>query len=225
VEGILLQRYKRFMADIRLSDGTVVTAHCPNSGSMKECSEPGSTVYLSESNNPARRLRYTWELIAMPTSLVCVNTLVTNKLVRQAVTGGLVPALAGYGSVRSEVNTGRGSRIDLVLDEEGQPSCFVEVKSCTLVQSATACFPDAVTARGLKHLKELQEEVSLGNRGVMFFLIQRMDATIFKPADHIDAAYGRGLRDAVRNGVELQCYDVTLTREQIGLRRPVPVQL
>jgi sugar fermentation stimulation protein A len=225
VQGTLLRRYKRFIADVRLSNDCVVTAHCPNSGSMKGCSEPGKIVYLSESANPARRLRHTWELIEMPTSLVCVNTLVTNRLVRQAVVSGFIPDLAGYGRVRSEVNTGRGSRIDLVLEGGGKPPCFVEIKSSTLVEGSRSSFPDAVTSRGLKHLKELQEEVRVGNRSVSFFLIQRMDAVCFGPADHIDPAYGRELREAIRNGVEIMCYDVTVDGEYISLRRPVPVQL
>jgi sugar fermentation stimulation protein A len=192
---------------------------------MKGCSRPGMPVYLSLNDNPKRRLRYTWEMIEMPRSLVCVNTQVTNKLVKRALSAGAVPGLWGYDAIRSEVNTGRGSRIDLVLDRSGQPSCFVEVKSCTLVEGTTACFPDARTARGLKHLKELQEEVSLGNRAAMFFLIQRMDSTTFKPADHIDPAYGMELREANRNGVEIYCYDSAITPEYMDIHCSVTIEL
>jgi sugar fermentation stimulation protein A len=192
---------------------------------MKGCSEPGMPVYLSRNDNPKRRLRYTWEMIEMPESLVCVNTQITNNLVKRALSAGVVPALSGYETIRSEVNTGRGSRIDLVLGGAEQPPCFVEVKSCTLVEGTTARFPDAKTSRGLKHLKELQEEVRLGNRAAIFFLIQRVDATSFKPADHIDPAYGTELREAVRNGVAIYCYDVILTRECMSFGSAVSIAL
>jgi sugar fermentation stimulation protein A len=223
--GVLLQRYKRFIADVRLTDGRVVSAHCANSGSMSGCSEPGRQVYLSQSDNPKRRLQYTWEIIEMPASLVCVNTSVTNILVRRAITAGLIPALAGYERCRSEVKCGEHSRIDLVLDHAHRPPCFVEVKSCTLVEDGVARFPDAVTTRGLKHLKELQEQIRIGNRAAMFFLVQRVDATKFGPADHIDSAYGLELREAYRNGVEIFCYDVRLTSERMIVNRPVPLDL
>lgn len=221
--GVLIERYKRFIADVRLADGEVVSAHCANSGSMRGCSEPGRSVYLSRSTNPKRRLQYTWELIDMPGSLVCVNTSVTNVMVKLAITAGLIPQLAGYERCRSEVKCGEHSRIDLVLEDANRPPCFVEVKSCTLVDEGVARFPDAVTSRGLKHLKELQEQVKLGHRAAMFFLVQRTDATSFAPADHIDSAYGLELRHAYRNGVEILCYDVQVSPERMILNRPVPL--
>jgi sugar fermentation stimulation protein A len=208
-----------------LADGSVVSAHCANSGSMRGCSEPDRPVYLSRSATPNRRLLYTWEMIHMPTSLVCVNTFLTNTVVKQAITEGLVPDLSGYASCRSEVKCGEHSRIDLLLEHPDRAPCFVEVKSCTLVERGSACFPDAVTSRGLKHLKELQEQVRLGNRAVMFFLIQRMDAKSFRPADHIDPAYGQELRKAVDNGVEITCYDVWVTPERMLLNHPIAVNL
>jgi sugar fermentation stimulation protein A len=225
VRGVLLKRYKRFIADVRLTDGQIVSAHCANSGSMRGCCEPDRTVYLSLSTNPTRRLKYTWELIEMPGSLVCVNTSVTNTLVRQAITAGLIPDLCGYERCRSEVKCGEHSRIDMVLDDPDRPPCFVEVKSCTLVEDRVASFPDAVTSRGLKHLIELQEQVSGGNRAAMFFLVQRMDAAAFRPADHIDPAYGKELRKASLNGVEILCYDVSVTAQHMNLNRPIPVNL
>ncbi len=225
IRGVLIKRYKRFIADVRLADGSVVSAHCANSGSMRGCAEPDRPVYLSQSANPKRRLPYTWEMIEMPASLVCVNTFVTNILVKQAITDGLVPALSGYERCLSEVKCGEHSRIDLVLEHPDLKQCFVEVKSCTLVESGAACFPDAVTSRGLKHLKELQEQIRLGNRAVMFFLIQRMDATSFRPADHIDPAYGSELRKALRHGVEILCYDVQLTPQRMVLNRQIPTEL
>ncbi len=224
IEGVLIKRYKRFMADVKLRNNHVVTAHCPNSGTMKACCEPGRTVYLTRHNKPSRRLKYTWEMIDMGASLVGVNTIVPNRLTKAAVLAGEIPELADYETVRSEVKYGKNSRIDLLL-EDGEKRCFVEVKNCTLVVEGLACFPDAVTSRGLKHLVELQEQVKQGDRSVMFYLIQRMDADRFEPADHIDPAYGQELRKAVQNGVEILVYDVKIDLEGIGLNRSVPFQL
>lgn len=218
IRGTLIKRYKRFMADIKLRNGHMVTAHCPNTGSMLACSEPGRTVYLSHHNNPKRRLKYTWEMIEMPTSLVGVNTLVPNKLVKTSILTEKIQELSGFDRVRSEVKYGGNSRIDLLL-EKGESRCFVEIKNCTLVIDGVACFPDAVTSRGLKHLVELQQQVRLGDRSVMLFLVQRMDAKVFKPADPIDPAYGKELRKAVRNGVEIIVYDVFLDLKGIRLNR------
>ena len=220
--GTLIQRYKRFMADVKLRNGRVVTVFCPNSGSMKGCSEPGRTVYLSRSANPARRLRYTWEMIQMPSSLVGINTLVPNRLVKETILQGVLEPFLGYEKVFSEVPYGRNSRIDLLLEGPDSRRCYIEIKNCTLVEDRVAYFPDAVTSRGLKHLVELQNEVRRGHRAVCFYLIQRMDADHFAPADWIDPAYGKELRTAVRNGVELLAYDVELTLEHIVLNRRVP---
>ncbi len=224
IQGTLIRRYKRFMADVRLRNGHRVVAHCPNSGSMLACSEPGRTVYLSRHNSPKRRLKYTWEMIHMPTSLVGVNTLVPNRLVRVAVLAGQITALKGYDTVRSEVRYGANSRIDLLL-EKGLHRCLVEIKNCTLVNDGIACFPDAVTSRGLKHLKELQNQVRSGDRAVMFYLVQRMDAELFRPADHIDPVYGQELRRAIRNGVEAMVYDVAVDLKQIAIHKPIPFDI
>ena len=224
IEGTLIKRYKRFMADVKLRNHHVVTAHCPNSGSMEACCEPGRWVYLSRQNKPSRRLKYTWEMIQMENSLVGVNTMVPNRLTEAAVLAGDIPELVGYETVRREVKYGENSRIDLLL-EKGADRCFVEIKNCTLVTKGLACFPDAVTSRGLKHLIELQQQVKEGDRSVMFYLIQRMDADRFEPADHIDPAYGEELRKAVSNGVEVLVYDVRIDLEGIRLNGPVPFQL
>jgi len=225
LEGTLVRRYKRFIADVKLRNGHVVAAHCPNSGSMEACSEPDRPVYLSRHHdNPRRRLKYTWEMIAMRTSLVGVNTLVPNRLVQASILAGKVPVLNGFYQVRSEVKYGRNSRIDLLLQKEGK-RCYVEVKNCTLVTDGKACFPDAVTTRGFKHLVELQRQVQKGDRGVMFFLIQRMDAETFSPADHIDPDYGRELRKARDNGVEILVYDVSLDLQGIELNRALPCEM
>ena len=222
IKGTLISRYKRFLADVRLGNGHVVTVHCPNSGSMMGCCEPGRPVYISRSKNPKRRLPYTWEMIEMASSLVGVNTLVPNRLVKQTLIEDKIEALSGYERVSSEVKCSPHSRSDLALDNSDGSRCFIEVKNCTLVEDGIAYFPDAVTARGLKHLVELQEQVRLGNRGVIFFLIQRMDSSVFRPADHIDPAYGRELRRAVTNGVEAIVYDVHITIQRIVLNRRIP---
>ena len=222
LRGTLVKRYKRFLADVDMDNGSRVTAHCPNSGTMRACSEPGRPVYLSFHDNPRRKLKYTWEIIHMPDSLVGVNTLVPNRLVRQSIERNLVKELAGYDRVQAEVKTGKGSRLDLLLAKDGKKDCFVEVKNCTLVEDRLARFPDAVTARGRKHLLELQHLVRAGNRGVMFFLIQRMDADRFTPADDIDPAYGEELRQAYQNGVEILVYDVSMDLDAVRLNKPVP---
>ncbi|UCF56183.1 MAG: DNA/RNA nuclease SfsA, partial [Deltaproteobacteria bacterium] len=211
-------------ADVKLRNGHVVTAHCPNSGSMLGCSEPGRPVYLSRHNNPGRRLKYTWEMIEMPTSLVGINTWVPNQLVKESIIDKKIKAFLGYETIWTEVSYGQNSRIDLLL-EKGKERCFVEVKNSTLVEDGVAYFPDAVTSRGLKHLVELQQQVRKGNRCVMFYLVQRMDAKLFRPAHHIDAAYRKELRRAFRNGVEILVYDVFLNLESISLNKPLPYEL
>ena len=225
VKGTLLKRYQRFLADVKLEDGRTVTAHCPNTGRMTDCCEPGRPVYLSVHDNPKRKLKYTWELIRMPDSLVGVNTLVPNRLVKHAVQTGQVAELRGYADVRSEVRIGDHTRVDLMLQDARQGTCYVEVKNCTMVQSGMARFPDAVTARGLKHLQELGAQVTAGHRSVMFYFIQRMDAEAFAPADDIDPAYGRALRNALASGVEILAYDVHIDLQGIRLDRRLPCRL
>ena len=222
VRGILVKRYKRFLADVRLDTGKIVTAHCPNTGSMTGCCESGQPVYLSRHDNPRRKLKYTWELIEMPTSLVGVNTLVPNRLVFRSAAAGLITELAGYDTVEREVNIGNNCRLDLRLSNGAKERCYVEIKNCTLVDDGVARFPDAVTARGLKHLNELENLVKSGYRCVMFYFIQRMDARIFKTADQVDPDYGNGLRRAVKRGVEVLAYDVLIDLSGIKLNRKIP---
>jgi len=226
IPGRLIKRYKRFLADVELADGVVVTAHCPNSGSMTACSEPGRPVYLSWHDNPKRKLKYTWEIIQMPGSLVGVNTLIPNRLVKTSIENGCVAELAHYEKIRSEIQTSKGSRLDLLLTDSHGAKCFVEIKNCTLVDNGVACFPDAVTKRGHKHLKELERLHAEGHRCVMFYCIQRMDAESFRPADEIDRAYGETLREAhIAGGVEILVYDVWMDLKQIVLNRKIPFHL
>ena len=225
VPGVLVKRYKRFLADVKLDTGKIVTAHCPNTGSMTGCADAGQPVYLSQHDNPKRKLKYTWELIDMPTSLVGVNTLVPNRLVFQAAAAGLLTELAGYDTVEREVKIGNNSRLDLRLSNGEKDRCYVEIKNCTLVENGAARFPDAVTTRGLKHLEELARLVDAGRRCIMFYFIQRMDARVFEPADRIDPDYGQGLRRAVNQGVEILAYDVWIDLSGIGLNRRIPCSL
>lgn len=222
--GMLIRRYNRFLADIELDGGEIVTAHCPNSGSMKGCAVPGNRVLLSKSGNPARKLSYTWELVECNGLWVGINTSLPNRLAGEAIRIGTVTELSGYHSIRPEVRYGNESRLDLLLTG---PSgiCYVEVKNVTLVEGKVAMFPDSVTLRGQKHLNELIKIVGEGNRGVIFFVVQRSDAEVVAPADCIDPEYGRLLRLAVRSGVEAIAYQAHVDPGEIYLKRLLPVKL
>jgi len=222
--GKLIRRYQRFLADVELADGTVVTAHCPNTGSMRGCNLPGSPVFLSCSDNPARKYQYTWELVQADGCWVGLNTILPNRLVREGIENGLVGELAGYPLIRPEVKYGENSRIDLLL-EGTTGRCYGEVKNVTMVEGGTALFPDAVTERGQKHLRELMEVVKNGERGVIFFVVQRADGTAVGPADAIDPVYGRLLRQAVQSGVEALAYQALVTPLEIRLAHRLPVRL
>ncbi len=224
VKGTLIKRYKRFKADVKLGNGHIVTALCPNTGSMRSCSEPGRTVYLSRHNRPDRKLKYTWELIEMPTSLVGINTGIPNKLVKKSIEDKVIQELLIFDKIRTEVKYGENSRIDILLEDSNKKT-FIEVKNCTLMEKGICYFPDAVTSRGLKHLHELQREVQSGNRAVMFYLIQRMDVTCFEPAAHIDPAYSEGLKSAYNNGVQILAYDVQIDTEGISINKSIPFKL
>lgn len=225
ISGTLIQRYKRFLADVELETGEKVTVHCPNTGSMKGCAIPGSQVWLSESDNPKRKYKYTWELIKTPETMIGINTLVPNKLVKQSIENDLIKELSGYDQVKAEVKTSSHTRLDLLLEKESKEKCYVEIKNCTLVEEGIAMFPDAVTTRGQKHLDELEHLVSQGHRGVIFFLIQRMDAKLFKPADMIDKIYAQKLKKVVANGVEIVVKDTSIDTKLISIRNAVPVDL
>ncbi len=225
IKGVLIQRYKRFLADIELETGEKVTVHCPNSGSMKGCAIPGSRVWLSESDNPKRKYKYTWELIKVPETMIGINTQVPNKLVKQSIENGLIQELSGYDRVTAEVKTSSHTRLDLLLENAAKEKCYVEIKNCTLVEKGIAMFPDAVTTRGQKHLDELVHLVSSGYRGVIFFLIQRMDANSFKPAEMIDKVYAQKLRKAVQKGVQVIAMDTSINTRMIRIKKHIPVSL
>jgi len=222
IPGILVKRYKRFLADVTLEDGSIVTVHCPNSGSMKGCAAPGSRVFLSRSGNPGRAYPFTWELVESEGFWAGINTARPNSLAREAIENGTVAELGGYETIRAEVPYGEHSRIDFLL--EGTASrCFVEVKNVTLIENSRALFPDAVTIRGQKHLKELMRVVEEGDRGVIFFTVQRGDATSLSPADAIDPEYGRLLRLALANGVEALAYRADISVNEIYLTQRLPI--
>ncbi|ORJ62402.1 DNA/RNA nuclease SfsA [Geothermobacter hydrogeniphilus] len=221
LSGKLVRRYKRFFADIELDDGTLVTAHTPNTGSMLQCAVPGFPVLLSANDNPKRKLKYTLELIRVNGCWVDTHTQRTNRVVEEGLRGGAIVELAG-GEVRPEYCFG-DSRLDFLV-ERGTERALVEVKNVTLTDGgSTALFPDAVTLRGQKHLRELAEALEQGYRAVIFFLVQRGEAETFAPADEIDPEYGRLLRDVAGKGVEVLAYRtcVSETENRIGVRLPV----
>jgi len=261
ITGRLIKRYKRFLADVVLDSGQVITAHCANPGAMTGLSVPGSKVWLSISDNPKRKLKYSWELVepegvllAAPQvgPLVGINTSHPNNIVAEAIGGGLIEELKGYGMLRREVKYGEKSRIDILLEDfdtnivedvvenvnlniiedvvenvkkkNAKPPCYVEVKSVTLMREAgLAEFPDTVTTRGARHLAELSNMVAEGSRAVMLYLIQRTDATSFSIAGDIDVKYGRAFEDVHQQGVEMLAYDCKITPEKIIIGRKIPV--
>lgn len=225
IEGILVRRYKRFLADVELSDGRVITAHTPNTGSMQGCSTPGSRVWLTDSGNPARKYPMSWELVeTAPEVLVGINTALPNRLVREGIESGTIAELAGYGNIRTEVPYGKeNSRIDLLLEDGHAGFCYVEVKNVTLAKDGIGLFPDAVSRRGSKHLRELEEMASLGHRAVIFFCVQRNDVREVRPADAIDPVYGTSLRQAIASGVETLAYRALVSPAGVQLERPIPV--
>jgi sugar fermentation stimulation protein A len=208
IKGKLVKRYKRFLADIELDTGEVVTAHCPNSGSMKGCARPGAEAWISQSTNPKRKLKYTWELTRIDGTFIGINTLVPNRLIKASVENGLISELSGYSQVKSEVKTSEHTRLDLMLKDNNGKQCFVEIKNCTLVENGVARFPDAVTTRGQKHIQELVALAAKGHRAALFFLVQRTDAHAFTPAADIDPEYAQKLTQARLQGVEIIVRDV-----------------
>jgi sugar fermentation stimulation protein A len=224
-KGKLIKRYKRFLADVTLDDGTLVTAHCPNTGSMESCYVEGSTVWLSPSDNPERKLKWTWEFTATEGGLIGINTSRPNEVVAEAVKDGKILELAGYASVRREVKYSKNSRIDLFLESPGKKNCYVEIKNTTLRRGDNVLFPDAVTERGLKHLEDLSEMVREGHRAVMVFFVNRPDCERFSPASEIDPKYAAALKDAVKTGVEVLAIRAVSSPEGITTGNNIPVKL
>lgn len=225
VEGRLIKRYKRFLADVELTDGTVITSHCPNPGSMMGLKEPGLRLWLSESPNPKRKLKYTWELLEVDGGLVGINTNHPNKIAYEAIKLNKINELSGYSDIRREVKYGKSSRIDILL-EEGASACYVEIKNVHLRRvGALAEFPDSATARGAKHLEELGDMVAQGHRAVMLYLVQRTDCDSFELARDIDPGYAKAFDRARSRGVEMLCYGCDISLASITVSKPIPLKI
>jgi sugar fermentation stimulation protein A len=225
IPGRFVRRYKRFFADVELEDGTLVVAHCANPGSMRTCLIDGARVWLSHSDDPRRKLRYTWQILDDEHGRVFVNPALANDVVAEALALGRIPELSAYAQLRREVITSPGSRVDFVL-ENSESRCFVEVKNVTLTLArGQTAFPDSVTERGTRHLRELIRLRDEGHRAVLLFCAAREDALSVEPADAIDPAYGAALRAAARAGVELLAYRCSFGSNTVHLDARVPVHL
>ncbi|CAM3449272.1 DNA/RNA nuclease SfsA [Arcobacter aquimarinus] len=217
IHGKLIKRYKRFLADIILENGETVTAHVPNSGAMTSCIEENCDVWVSFHDNPKRKLKYTLELTKIAKNLICTNTNVANKIAVEAINNKTIKELQGYKSLKTEQKYGQSSRIDILLENENQ-KCFVEIKSVSLKIDDFLAFPDAVTSRGTKHLKELEEMVKLGHRAVMLYVIQRTDDLPFKLACQIDKKYCETFNEVTKNGVEVLVYQSSINLQEIIIK-------
>ena len=230
VRGTLIRRYKRFLSDIELEGGEEITAHVANPGSMIGLTEPGSEVWLSPNTNPKAKLDWRWELIRVGEHLVGVNTAHPNRLVEEALGKSGIAELTGYATCRREVRYGQNSRIDLLLEDDDRPPCYVEIKNVNLKRDlpgreSAAEFPDAVTKRGAKHLVELGDMVAEGSRSVMLYLVQRGDCDHFRIAENIDPAYAAALVEARKRGVETLCYACDIRLDGIDVDGPLPLKL
>ncbi|MFQ5768999.1 MAG: DNA/RNA nuclease SfsA [bacterium] len=216
IKGMLISRYKRFLADVWLENDKIITTHCPNSGSMMGLLQSGNPVLLSKSNNPKRKFPYTWELVQVSGTWAGVNTITPNRLINEALLNKQIPELVSYGEIKSEVFWEDHSRLDFCLRNDKE-TCFVEVKNVTLAEHGTALFPDAKTERGTKHLNALVDIVRHGNRGIMCFLVNRADCHVFKHADAIDPIYSETLRISHKMGVEILVYQAKIRPPQVSL--------
>lgn len=225
IEAKILKRYKRFLSDIELKSGEIICAHVPNTGSMTSCWDVGWNVYLSKSDNPKRKLPYTLEMTHNGKSLISVNTALTNKLVKEALDLKKIHELSDYDQIKPEKKV-LDSRIDFFLTTQGLPDAYVEVKNVTLKAAEDIVqFPDAVSTRGQKHLKDLIQLKEQGHRAVMLYVVNREDAKKFSPADQIDPEYGKLLREAKAKGVEILVYQSKLTPLEIVLEKKLPIEL
>jgi sugar fermentation stimulation protein A len=221
--GRLVQRYKRFFADVILDDGTEVTAHCPNPGAMLGVNTPGLAVWLSKTDDPKRKLSHTLELVQTAEgALTGVNTLHPNRIVAEALQAGLIPELAGYQTFRREVKYGEASRVDFLLTSPDRPACWLEIKNCHLSRGGgLAEFPDCIAARSSRHLRELAAMAKAGDRAVVLFVVQRMDCDRFSACAELDPVFARTLDEVAREGVEVLVYACEIDEERVVLKRRI----
>jgi sugar fermentation stimulation protein A len=224
IQGTLIKRYKRFLADVQLADGSIVIAHCPNTGAMTGCAEPGWQVWLSPSDNPKRKLLYTWEVVLTgQRHWIGINTHKANKLVKEAIQKNKIAELIGYQNLQAEVKFGEeNSRIDFLLTDPEKADCYVEVKSVTLLHDSKGYFPDAKTVRGQKHLRELSLIARQGKRAVLLFCVQHSGIQSVQVAKHIDLDYANELEQAMLNGVQILCYSCEISSEKIFINQSLP---
>lgn len=223
----LIKRYKRFLADVELVDGSVITIHCPNTGSMKHCLFPEHSIWFSTSDNPKRKYPNTWELAQTDEGhLIGINTGRANSLAEEAINEGVIPELTGYQHLKREVKYGEeNSRIDILLTDEKKSDCFIEVKSCTLLDQGSGFFPDSVTTRGQKHLRELMAMCDAGHRAVLLFIVQHSGIEAVSPAFHIDEQYAELFIQAQEAGVEMLAYSAKMSPNEVKVSKPLPIRL
>jgi len=222
--AVLIRRYKRFLADVEIDDGRILTVHCPNSGSMRGCDPPVAPVMLSRSDNPRRKYAHTLEMVRINGCWVGINTARTNDIVEEGLLRGIIDELSPFDTLRREVTVSGRSRLDFLL-QSGDRSTYLEVKNCTLAENGTALFPDAVTSRGTRHLHELAALRAAGNRAAVLFCVQRRDTDHFQPAVGIDPLYAETLAAVRRQGVLVLACQALVSPEEIRLQRPLPVVL
>ncbi|EJD6082234.1 MULTISPECIES: DNA/RNA nuclease SfsA [Providencia] len=219
----LIKRYKRFLADVTLPNGEEITIHCANTGAMTGCATPGDTIWYSTSDNPKRKYPYSWELTQTANGdFICINTLRANQLVAQALAEKHIPELSEYSVIKPEMKYGsENSRIDFFLSDSELPDCFIEVKSVTLLENGHGFFPDAVTLRGQKHLRELSQIAKEGKRAILLFVALHTGIHVASAAAHIDKKYAQLLEEARQSGVEVLCYQADITVQQMALGKQI----
>ncbi len=222
IKAKFIKRYKRFFSDHKLEDGSLVTAHCANTGAMLGVTEEGITSWLSKSNDPKRKLKWSWELVQKDKTIIGINTHNPNKIVQEAINKNKIKELSHYANLKREVKYGTNSKIDILLQDTNRKDCYVEIKNVHLSrEEGVAEFPDAVTTRGAKHLRELSIVAKSGCRAVMLYLIQRNDCKFFKIADDIDKEYAKEFHNALKAGVEVVCIDTILNIDAISIGKNI----
>ena len=224
IKGKLLKRYKRFLADIILEDGTEVVSHCPNPGSMMGLATAGTTVWLEPNNDPKKKLKYGWRLVEYKNQMICIDTSIANIVIKEALEKEEIPELS-YQGFKPEVKYSDNSRIDFLLTSPSQQT-YLEIKSVTLMrEKGLAEFPDTITKRGSKHLEDLSKMVTSGHKAVLLFLCMRNDVDRVRIAADLDIIYSASIKAALKSGVQLICYDTQVTRFGVRLGKPIVVEI